>query len=636
MLQIYIRGDKESGFLDGTDSITLQMESVTDLYDEDLSQYDFSYPVEIPWTDNNRRLLNFAERIENGNVQYPYWVCDVFDDGFPEIVMGKLTILEKIGNFTYTSGKFNASISGTKGLFGSIIKNKTLKQLYLGGTINYSGKTSREFATAVMKGEYPNLNYIAFAPVAIENFFDKNRPDATTEFLVYDTVNNIMNTGSGPDDWSFDRPLFQLDAAGNYKKDANGNFILSNAPAGHDNIQYTDFRTIPFFQLKFVLKSIFKENGFEVSGDFMDDADFDHLFMFNNFSLENYFFNPSIPYYTDMNSLIVPGNHMPNMKLVDFLKGIFLYFNIYPIFDGSKNTVRLQYRKNTLLNRTILPLTVNVVNDFDSTYDTNNQNKGFTIQMGWDTNDQYHSDRVKEIVLQPDKITYFIGEKMLVATVPTVADLSTVNIGRQLTTDDCVLVLAENLFYAVANATVTPIKWDCYAEKLNDFIYKEGQRSIQIPISTLCTYVYLDLNQGLYVRSNYVGTRQAGSYVNNRGTRVVNNFNPSLFYISKQTVGGKNIPISYNHNKLPNGTTIEKYSLALYGEDGIVKNFHEKWQMVKEKSETIKTNVVVDRKLLQEMQQNNTYEVNGLLLLPTKTERNIPQLGPMTVYLTQL
>ena len=633
MLQIYIRGDKESGFLDSTEDISLQMESITELFDEDLSQYDFSYPVEIPWTDNNRRLLNFAERIQNGNVLFPYWIVDVYDDGFPEIVQGKMTILEKIGNYTGTNGKFNVSIAGTKGLFGSIIKGKKLSDLFLGGTIDYSGQSSRDFATSVMKGEKPQYNYIAFAPVAIENFFDKTRPDYSNEFLFYDTVNYCMITGSGANDWIFGKPAYAVDAYGVPTHDSNGNFNFTGSAAGNSSYQYLDFRTIPFFQLKYVLKAIFTENGFAISGDMIDDTDFDDLFIFNNYALENYLI---LSTYTDTNTLIVPYNHLPNKTIIDFLKGIFMLLNIYPVFDGSNNSVKFQYRKNTLLNRTILPLTQNMVNDFDDTYDTTNQNQGYTLQRGWDGADQYHSDRVQDIVLQSDGRTYFVGNKQLVASVNTVADLSGVSIGRGLLTSDCVYVASENMFYSVANAATSPIKWDAFAERLNDFVSGKGQRSVAIPCGTLCTYIQLNLATGLYERKNQVACRQAGSCINNRGTRVQANFDLSVFYISKQNIGGNTIPVSYNHNNIGSNTPIEKYSLALWGEDGLAKNFHAKWQQIKDKAESIKTSIITDRKIMQDLQNNNTIEINSILFLCNKIERNIPQLGPMTVYLTPL
>jgi hypothetical protein len=628
MLQVYLYGATEQGFLDLPKNAKLDIEGLAEAFDDDLSTGDFSLPLDVEWTDNNRRLFGFAERLENANNNVSFWKVDCLDDNWPEIVSGQLTILEKIGKFSYKRGKFSVSITATKGLFGSLIYNKKMNSLQLGGTINWPTVESRAFATDVMKGLYPQYPFLAFAPVAIENYFDKNRPDYANEFLVKDTVNNIVITGSGADDWQFARPV---------NSDPNN----ANSPLVPSTLsipEHKDFRTVPFFQLKWLLKKVFEEFGFTLVGDVVDGTDFDDLFLFNNYSLEAY------QQYQDFNRNINPANHVPNtansmyMLISDFLKNAFSFFNAYFVFDGANNLVSVRYRNRNITERNVVPITQYVIDEFDSTIDTNSQNKGYKLAFGWDANDGYHSDRVKELSIKQNNETW-IGEKILLATVATFADLATFTItGVTLTTDYCVFVQADNIYYAVADATnPAAIKWDAYAEALQDYEKRNAKnedpgRTITLGMAPLCNYVELNSTSGLYEKKPFVGTRGTGSYATAKGVRVNTTFGLSVFYIKKQVISGNNIPTSFTHNRDAANNLLEKYSLSLYGTDGLA-TLHSKWQDVKEKAETVKTSITVDKKMWAQIQQATQVEIDSVIYLVQKNERTIPQLEPMVIYL---
>ncbi len=601
MLQIYLYGPFYEGFLDINPNTELEIEDLSGIFDEDLSTGLYSLPVELPWTDRNRKLFGFAERLQNFNTTPKQYRCDVYDRGFPELTNAQLTILERSGLFSYKKGSFNASIAGTKGLFGSVIKSKTLQDLKLGGTIKWTNKDSREFANDVMHGNEPDYPYIVFAPVAIEGFIDTGRTDYTTEFLAKDTVNNLM-LNNGPD-YFFGRPQ-------------SGNPTL---PATSGTEEYVDFFTVPFFKLKYVLQKIFTENGYTASGSFIDSSDFDDLVIFNNYGIENYVSN------VDINRSIYPSNHLPKMEIKDFLKSIFDFFNIYPVFNGSNN-VQLVYRKQTITNRNILSLNDVCSKEFTATVEGTGDESGYKLNYTWDSNDGYYSDRVKDL-----------KDKNLVATVAKFSDLANLNLNQQLTTDDIVFVQADNLYYRVANALNNPILWDAYAENLYEYNNGKGERNIAPNLSTLCTYVEYDNGEALYKKRNYVGTRQLGSYRNNKGTVVLNDFRLRIFYVKQLPIGGGyTVPVSFSHNRDKNNNIVEKYSLSWHGEDGIATNFHKSWQQVKENNDVVKTELRASQKLLSELQAYNIYEIDNILYLPYKIERKIPLDGKLTISLTPL
>lgn len=591
MLQIYIYGPQEQGFLDLDPGTSLELETLFDAFDEDLSTGEYSLPLEAPWTPWNRRLTGFAERLSNFSINPKEFRCTVYDSMVPEIPIGKMTILEKSGNWTYTKGRFNFSISGGKGLFGSAIKNKKLKSLYFDGPITWQDDESRKFAKDLMMGLYPQFSHISFAPVAMENFFDQQRKDYTDEFLARDCVNNVIVTGAGIDDWTFDRP------------------DPSNPSTPAIGTDRKDYRTIPYFNLMWVFRKVMDNIGYKATGELMNTTDFDHLYIFNNFSLEYYFSSTNLDY----NRSIFPANHLPDITVLEFIKAVLDWLNIFPVFPSS-NEIKLVYRNSILNNRTILNIGNIVGREFTSTIeDQSTDSNGYKLVYKLDSEDQYYSGRIKDL-----------SDKVLAGSVATYSNLATFDPGYQLTTEHIVFVEADNMYYQVADATVPgATKYDAYAERLGDYIVGDGERTVDIGLCTLATYVEQDATSNLIEKRNYVGCRQTGSYRNYKNAIVQTPFSFRVFYINKREVAGVNIPVSYNHNKNDSNTIIEKYSLSWHGTNGMAQ-FHAAWQAIRSKTEVLKTTIGINQKVLAELKASNTYEQNNVLFLPFKITRNIP------------
>ncbi len=596
MLQIYIQPNNSSigGYLDLLPNSVLQLESLSDLFDEDLSTGEFSLPIELPWTSNNRKLLDFFERLSSNDATLNYWVCTVLNSGYPIMQHAKLTILEKKGMLNYKSGLFAASISGSKGLFGTAIKNKKLRDVnfgtnVFGNVITFGEASSRDFATSLAKGNYPQYDYLGFAPVAIENFFDSSK-SYNGEFLIKDTVNYIVKTGNGLLDWEFGRPL-----------STNG------TPAQPGNTEYIDYRTIPFLKLKHVFVKAFESLGYTVAGEMLSSNAWDDLYIFNTTAIEFY----SIPASADYNKKILLHEHVPDILISDFLKSILSFFNIYPIFTAS--TVLLTYRSNIFTNRKVLDITQMVGANFSSVYAENTTNKGYTVDYEWDSNDNYRGDRVKDLT-----------DKTLVGAVDTIPQLALLNIGRPYTTDDMVFVTAENMYYTVANATTTPVRWDAYSERLGEVKVDDGSESIKIGCGTLCSYVELDEPTGVYIRRDKLGCRQAGSYWTDKYVKVKKDFSLRLFYIKKQVINGNEVPTSMNGDKTANGTILNPCSLALEGDNALLQKFHTAWIKAKLAKQTIKIQLPSNAKINSQIQESNTLQLNNLYYLPQKIERTIP------------
>lgn len=605
MLQIYLYGEKEQGFLDINPGTVLDVEEMGEAFDEDIRTGTFTLPTDLPWTDKNRRLFGFSERLENFSNIPKQFKCDVYSNGWPEIISGQLTVLEKNGTFSYSRGSFSSTIAGTKGLFGTFIKNKKLTDLQLGGKIQWAGKDSRDFANDVMKGVELNYPHLGFAPVAIEGFIQTDRPDFTDEFLAKDTVNTVV-INAAASEWIFGRPT----AAD------------PNTAAAPGEEEYVHYRTVPFFRMKYVLKKIFEEHNFKVSGAIIDDNFWDDVFIFNNYGIEDYL--PFAPSFSDINRSIDPKNHVPDMLIADFLRAVFAYLNVYPSFQNAEE-VKLVYRKNILKEKKIFSLNTVSGHEFNSSFENTEPEDGYTLDYGWDSADQYYSDRVKDL-----------SDKTFIGSVQTFADLDTLDIGRTKTTNDYAYVEADNLYYLLANETATPDLWDAYAEALDKYVVGKGESTVDINLSTLCTYVEFSEADALYLRRNYVGTRQPGSYRNNRKTLVKNPFGLRLFYLQVKSAGTVAIPMSFSHNKELDNSLLLPYSLAWSGEYGIAKNFHSQWQAARKNAQIVKVNIRADHKVLYDIEAASVLELQNILYLPYKMERSIPHNGTVKMHLMLL
>jgi hypothetical protein len=183
------------------------------------------------------------------------------------------------------------------------------------------------------------------------------------------------------------------------------------------------------------------------------------------------------------------------------------------------------------------------------------------------------------------------------------------------------------MFYVIIDATnPANLKWSAYAEKLTPFNRGAAERTVELGLSTLCTYCeYNDATQA-YERRHYVGTRQPGSFRNNKGTLIENDFGLRLFYIKKlQTAaGGPTYPVSFNHNTDAANNVIEKYSLALDNAAGIAPNLHQSFEDIMDRIETVKVTANANTKMLAEMDGANTVEIDNILYLPFKRYRSIP------------
>jgi len=570
------------------------MEALAEAFDENLTFGEISLPTTIPWTPNNLEITDFANLLRNKKQSLVSFKVDVYDAGFPAIQGGKLTILEKNGQLSMRRGQFVANISGARGLYGNAIRGRKLSSLPLGGPITFTETSSRLFAKAHASGAYPILNYFAFAPVAIFNFFDTERPDYDNEFLALDTVNTIVTTGPNPSDWTFGRPLSSN----------------PSTPAPTGNSEYIDYRTIPFFSLQFVFRQCFTAFGYTPTGPFLSMPWFSKLYLFNNFAIERYETATS----TDTNRTINPANHMPDMLISDFIRAVCSTLGMYPVFTTAGN-VELRFRRDRFRNVEVLDITPYVARAFTSTLPTE-QDPVTGVEYDF-SSDSQASERL------PD-----LKNKQVVASVATRQALDSLNIGRTFTINDLVLVQSENLYYRPADATATPVLWEAYADNLYSVrlpgANADTDQLSQLPIPPLASFVKLNPATATFENQGYLAIDAPGSYTNNNLRTIIQPSPLRMFYIGTATPNAASHPVSHYHNRYPDGTRRSAYSLALQGAESIGQVFHIPWLQAGTQPEIVKIGIRINADLYKKIRTAQQLQIQNTRYMLYRIERDLP------------
>lgn len=540
MLELHLhKADGQRVILDMLPDSSLALESTSPFFDEQLDEGTFSYPLDVPWTEHNCKELGAPEMLESvGQSGLLYWIIDVYEAGIPVMSEVKLTILGHKGSYDYRRGTYTMTVSGNESVFGTRILGKTLQDLRLGGGIDMGSPNGRQWAYNRMAGFLPQYDYIRFAPVYWPDYIDTTREDYTTEFIAGDIVNQIVINPIYPFGWKFGRP-----------DPANPTSAVIEG-----NAYYPDHRTVPFFSLHYVLRSVFKENGYEAYGSFLDDPDYANLMVFNNCALEIY--NSAA---FDINRSIYPKKHMPNITISAFLIAL-RSFGIVCTFAAGKK-VEIKYQEDLLASREITNITNQTIDAYEADKPTV-ATGGLKLSFGWDDKDSFHSDRVKDVDLTRLKYSLALA-----------TDLAALTTG--LSDGDLAYVIAENYYYEWRYGV-----WTFLSEGLQDKIIGNGENEFPPHISPLCqlSQYYID---GTLAASDMVATRQKGTYYNNNKALVSEDVDLRIFYIKSLPafgITGPGLPTSFSHNYDPiNGTKRVATSLSWTAPNSLYDRHHRRW-----------------------------------------------------------
>lgn len=232
----------QNGFITLQANASIRLEKTFPILQQILYQGDWSFPFNIPVTDDLLRTLGFVNLIEVKERTLTY-DCHIYLFGMP-YKPAKFIITKATNKFITVN-----IASGFKSL---VTAEKSLREINYGPDF-YLGKYSDEIAATATdisrEGDW-SVNGFTFVPHANEDFYSGNN----------DAFNGVLNAVN-PN---------------------TGNIHYNTISTGNK------YAIVPFMFLHFVLKKIFEEEGLEIiGGSYWDHPEMQKKLLYNNRSIDS-------------------------------------------------------------------------------------------------------------------------------------------------------------------------------------------------------------------------------------------------------------------------------------------------------------------------------------------------------------
>lgn len=584
-------------------SPSISIEDTMPAFDDNLDEGLFSMPIEAPMSPALRRFLGFPENFKTVSESIPdTWRCDVYSHGLIMLEDATLRLLSHSGRFDHQNGTYSFNVSGIKGRYGRLIKGKKLTDLVLDGPIVWDRAQydSRQFATALQRdGLFPTeKSRIQFFPVVIEDFFDTSSSQYAGETIQENTVNLILTQNALGNGWEFGSN--------------DGTNLYPSGTAGYEN-----HRTVPFFNLVYVIKKAFSEFGFQAEGNFFNLPDIDKVFLFNNCAIEKY--DPLFP--TETNNQIIPANHVPDMLIYEFLAALQNFYNFKLIFlPGNKVSINLKDMAADLTQyKNFTPF---AVAQYTSAERNPMHKDGFTMKFDVDAAEFAWSDQVKD----PKDFN-------VIATVQLYTDIAGLTFTFTLDDSHYIFVELENYYY---NYSTQRTEWVPFSENLFEYREGIGDKVFSVPVTPLLEHYQVQPISGT-VKSNKVMTRQYGSYVNSQYQLVRKPFGLRLFYGHEETTASYlSRPRSFSHNYNADGTKLAAMSLSWRHKDGLFNLRWKQWINMLKASWDIPTKLNLNQHQLSTIRETDILQIDNNNFLIKKLEYELPVESPVDAVLVKI
>lgn len=528
MIGISIAGQ----FLDMPVGAATDMERNTPLLlgDEILGEY--TMPLSLPYTENNARILGFIT--EPGKVKE---LSDVKREAFyyehDTFMYHGTIVVESINADLSNPGKGSISVYFLTAIsdFYARANKVNLSDLNLGGLRQIHDFVNHVSAT--WSGTQSSFDYV-FAPVCNDNFLPPN-PDQ--EFPIYDPLYNFMN------------PIQVI----------NGTLTLSF-------FSWSQYRMVPFIYFKYLFLKCFDHFGFTVSGEILDDVDFNKIFLLNYQSVYWGVWN------TDMTQPVVFDpvgidlkNHVPkDYSVTRFLIAAANFFGIGYNFDVVRKHCQLINLNKLLIQSARKDFTNKCGPVIKSEF--LKQQKVYGLKLNFDPADSTISKPdLSKIERMPD--------------VATVADLeapTSFNNGK------AALVTTLNWLYIVKYVEDDKVyRWEYLADNIYDFEPLGMTDSIETAI-TPTNQVLRDwrrMPDASYIQALFPHVEQTGNWYGKTGEYSNWDMRVLFYHGMQPDVSGsdKLYPFASSHNFNSRGQKVGNYSLSLNAVDGIISTFWSSW-----------------------------------------------------------
>ena len=468
--------------------------------------YNFLIPSTLP----NLRILNRPQILDNYDSFFIKEPGEIYYDG------------ELFASGTYTIKKAPAegdiTVNFIGGLSGNLkdFKTKNLSEIDLGG----------------------------------DRFLGPN--DSSILTVANDTIAN-------PDDYDYLFGTIKIETDDSLElRYVNNYYNNTFFRTGNDQDGVAKSTLIPFPKAKYVLQQIFQDAGYNLDNfmDLIGYEEFNNLLVFNNYSLDRIetVSDPIVLTDLRLKSTFNLQNHVPELKINQFIKDILLPFGGVALIDQKEKKVHLTNYNFILKNSDIQDWTDKVFNEFTK------EEKYINIPVGL----KYNHTTI-------DGITESYDIDLTGANI-----LDPVEKTTDLTTADALydIRLIHSLNQYFYNANTGSVVWRFFAKKLNE--YEVGEDPINLSSDTLFMEKAFTSLLGTFDIFTPVFISKYISPIN-PGTEKINKTILAFHRGLDQRSNGQDYPFISNNVYNRSQTKIANFSLLVDGEYGLYNTWWKNW-----------------------------------------------------------
>ena len=289
---------------------TLEIEWESWLFsdDDDLGKA-FSYPISFPLSDSNKIFLEHRHLVQR--------------------IYAELEVSVQLYGFLFSRCLLSYRIEGPHKASGNLkldesevnskLRDKTLQDI-ISETVSL-GKTVTEVRTSLLKlSAAPPSDYsVVFAPLYNPEFLEKDYTH--TGFIPFPYVNYFGKWLTEP------IPKFFVD----------GEFTMTVPILNlSTTAKFSGYHLVPFPYLTWVLRKIFDWLGLTVISRFLEDDEIKRRVIYNNVALESLLDRPVTGVVMNVQ------DHLPRMKVLEFLKAIRKHFALQLDFNSRNSEVHIK------------------------------------------------------------------------------------------------------------------------------------------------------------------------------------------------------------------------------------------------------------------------------------------------------
>jgi len=482
----------------------LSRELETNIFNREAENYDFTFPVDIPLTDDALVALKNPTSLSNTSVNYEY-PADMFIDG---LFVNRVTV--KVLRISNTKRTASISIIGSFGTFARMIGTKKVSELTLGGvrTIGVQRPDLNKFHNRLINNN-KNAQFLYTPCDSDVHMKDVNAGTIVTDYLFPTCIDTNPNSDlihSGNEI----NVLNAWDIVNQKFLDPLYNQILIDT---FDQFESRcRFFWVPFFRLAFVLRKCFEESGFTVTGSLMSDVKFNRILLYNTYSINRTVTSFQLTQLNDNRYTIVhygtqidPRNHVPAIPIVDFITEVGKAFNLNFNIDLRTRTVSIDRWVINSVSDNVIDLTEVADPEPDIVYEDVEVNQGYEFAYTYDANDSLSGENAKDDIFTMNiytSVNAYVGLNG--------ASRNNIPGVTGMTINDMVYVRSENNYYQWDGAA-----WILYS--VNQGKHKTSNNEGCVQITTKCVPM-VNGNFSIWTynitTSNMIAQRQNGPVSN--------------------------------------------------------------------------------------------------------------------------